>query len=435
MRVDLVGSLTSVVGAAHVLTDPSVRASYEVDWTGRFRGTALAVVRPGSVQEVAGVVRVCAAAGAPVVPQGGNTGLVGGAVPLGGVVVSTRRLTSLSPVDSAGTCVAGAGTSLAALQAHARAAGWELGVDFASRDTATVGGAVSTNAGGVRVLRWGSMRASVAGVEAVLASGAVLSRVDGPLKDSTGYDLSGLFCGAEGTLGVVTRVRVRLVEPLPRVRSVAYVGMPSVAAALELARPGLAALEIVSAEAAALVGTPLRTSWPVYVLLENPGAVESLEPLLVGAGDAVVESDAVGRGRLWAYREEIAAAISAEGVPVKLDVSVPPSALPSLWESLPSVVAVVAPGARVILFGHLAEANLHVNVLGAESAADPVSDAVLRLVASVGGSISAEHGVGRAKASYLPLTRSPAELAAMRAVKAALDPDGLMNPGVLLTSG
>ena len=149
----------------------------------------------------------------------------------------------------------------------------------------------------------------------------------------------------------------------------------------------------------------------------------------------MVESDAAGRGRLWAYREEIAAAISAEGVPVKLDVSVPPSALPSLWESLPSVVAAVAPGARVILFGHLAEANLHVNVLGAESAADPVSDAVLRLVASVGGSISAEHGVGRAKASYLPLTRSPAELAAMRAVKAALDPDGLMNPGVLLTSG
>jgi FAD/FMN-containing dehydrogenase len=258
--------------------------------------------------------------------------------------------------------------------------------------------------------------------------------VDGPLKDSTGYDLSGLFCGAEGTLGVVTRVRVRLVAPLPGVRSVAYVGMPSVAAAQGLARPGLAALEIISAEATDLVGSPLRTSWPVYVLLENPGPVESLEPVLSSAGDAVVESDAAGRARLWAYREEIAGAISAVGVPVKLDVSVPPAALPSLWESLPSVVAAVAPRARVILFGHLAEANLHVNVLSAGSA-DAVSDSVLRLVASVGGSISAEHGIGRAKAAYVPLTRSPAELAAMRAVKTALDPDGMMNPGVLLTPG
>lgn len=432
--VALLDSLAAAVGADHVLTDPSVRSSYEVDWTGRWTGSALAVVRPASTAEVAAVLRVCTAAGVPVVPQGGNTGLVGGAVPYGAVVLSTRRLTSLSPVDSAGMCVAGAGVPLAALAAHARAAGWQLGVDFASRDTATVGGAVATNAGGLRVLRWGPMRSSVVGVEAVLASGAVLSRVDGPLKDSTGYDLSGLFCGAEGTLGVVTRARVRLVPPLPADRSVAFVGVPSVAAALELARPGLLALEIVSADALSLVGgSPLRTAWPVYVLVEGT----SLD--FLSALDSAVASDAAGRARLWRYREEIATAVSAAGVPVKLDVAVPLGSLAAVWAELPAVVAAVAPGARTILFGHLAEGNLHVNVLGAGPAAvssavsSAVSEAVLRLVASVGGSISAEHGVGRAKVAYVALTRSAAEIAAMRAVKAALDPGGVLNPGVLFT--
>lgn len=434
--MDLGASLASVVGPAHVLVDPSVRASYEVDWTGRWTGSAVAVVRPSSTAEVAGVVSACAAAGVPVVPQGGNTGLVGGAVPYGAVVLSTRRLTSLSPVDGAGTCVAGAGCTLAALSAHAGAAGLEFGVDFASRDSATVGGAVSTNAGGLRVLRRGPMRASVVGVEAVLPSGAVLSRVEGPLKDSTGYDLSGLFCGAEGTLGVLTRVRVRLAAPLPSARTVVLAGLPSVSSAVSLAAdvraslPELSALEILSGEALELVGSPLPGRWPVAVLLETVGSVPDLP--LPASADAVVGSDVADRARLWRCREEVASAISAAGVPLKLDVSVPPSALASLWSALPSVVASVAPSARVILFGHLAEANLHVNVLDVGAAADAVSDAVLRLVASAGGSISAEHGVGRAKVAYVPLTRSPAELAAMRSVKAALDPAGVMNPGVLL---
>ncbi|HZB49149.1 MAG TPA: FAD-binding oxidoreductase, partial [Mycobacteriales bacterium] len=281
VRMDLVASLASVVGASHVLTDPALRAGAEVDWTGRWRGTCRAVVRPGSPAEVAEVVSVCAAAGVSMVPQGGNTGLVGGAVPVGvpsSVILSTRRLTSLSPVDDDGTCVVGAGCSLAAVQRHARAAGWELGLDFASRDTATVGGAVSTNAGGLRVLRWGPARSQLVGVEAVLASGAVVSRVDGPVKDSTGYDLSGLFCGAEGTLGVLTRVRLRLVAPLPSARAVALVGVASVRDALSLlaaartSLPGLAAAELLSAAALELVGSPLPTAWPVSVLLEDTGA-------------------------------------------------------------------------------------------------------------------------------------------------------------------
>lgn len=423
--MDLIESLASVVGVGHVLTDPSLRASYETDWTGRFRGSAVAVARPASAAEVAGVLTVCAAAGVPVVPQGGNTGLVGGAVPYGAVVLSTRRLTSLSPVDGAGTCVVGAGASLAAVAAHASAAGWQLGVDFASRDSATVGGAVSTNAGGLRVLRWGPMRSSLVGVEAVLPSGAIVSRVDGPLKDSTGYDLSGLFCGAEGTLGVLTRVRLRLVRPLPAGRTVALVGVPSVEAALSLFSGDLTALEILSDSALSLVGAPVSS--PVAVLLEWAGdPPASLPP------DALVGTDAPSRARLWRFREEVATAISAEGVPLKLDVSVPLDVLPAVWRDLPATAASVDPSAKVVLFGHLAEGNLHVNVLSASTAADAITDAVLRHVASVGGSISAEHGVGRAKVAYVPLTRSPAELDAMRALKAALDPTGLMNPGVLL---
>ena len=444
--------LASVVGAEHVLTDPDLRAASEVDWTRRWRGASRAVVRPGNAEEVAAVLRACANAGVPVVPQGGNTGLVGGSVPFGlpdAVVLSTGRLTGLAPVDAAGTVVVGAGATLAAVQRHARAAGWAFGLDFASRDSATVGGAIATNAGGLRVLRWGSARAQLVGVEAVLASGAVLSRVDGPVKDSTGYDLSGLLCGSEGTLGVLTRVRVRLVPPLPAERAVALVGVGTVEAAgtvLAAVRrrlPGLAAAELIGAPALSLVlglglATPLADPWPAYVLLETAGAgaLDDLAAVLTDTadvGDAVLAGDPADRARLWRYREEATMAISAAGVPIKLDVSVPAAALPAVWEALPPAVAELAKSAEVILFGHLAEANLHVNLLGVAEEREPaVTEAVLRLVAAAGGSISTEHGIGRAKARWLELTRSAAEIAAMRAVKSALDPTGLLNPGVLL---
>ena len=443
-------SLARVVGASHVLTDPDVRAAAEIDWTGRWRGSCRAVVRPASTSEVAAVLTACASAGVPVVPQGGNTGLVGGSVPVGlpgAVVLSCRRLAGLSPVDPAGTVVAGAGVSLALVQRHARAAGWEFGLDFASRDSATVGGAVATNAGGLRVVRWGPARAQVVGVEAVLASGAVVSRVDGPPKDSTGYDLSGLLCGSEGTLAVLTRVRLRLVPPLSSSRAVALVGVDGAAAAASLLAavrpllPGMAAAELIGSSALALLDlpSPLPSDWPAYVLLEVAGsdALDSLAEALDASptvGDAVVAEDAASRARLWRYRESITEAISSAGVPVKLDVSVPPSALAPVCAALPQVVAdTTGPAARVILFGHLAEGNLHVNLLSVPPDAElAVTDAVLRLVADAGGSISAEHGVGRAKTRWLALTRSPAEIAVMRAVKAALDPTGTLNPGVLL---
>lgn len=439
----LEAELAEVVGAAHVVTDPDLRAGAETDWTGRWRGTARAVVRPGTPAEVAAVLAACAAASVPVVPQGGNTGLVGGGVPAGvagALVLSTRRLTGLEPVLADGTVVAGAGATLAAVQAHAAAAGWQLGMDWAARDSATVGGAIATNAGGLRVLRWGPARAQLVGAEVALASGALLSRVDGPVKDSTGYDLSGLLCGSEGTLGVLTRLRLRLVPPLPPGRVVALVGVPGIAAAIGVlaavrrAVPDLAAAEIVGDSGMALLDlpAPLPARHAAYLLVEVVGTADELAEALAGAdgvGDAVLAADPADRARLWRYREEVSPAVTAAGVPIKLDVSLPAARLAGVWDALPALVGT----GRTVLYGHLAESNLHVNLLDVPDAEEEaVADRVLRLVAAAGGSISAEHGIGRAKTPWLHLTRSPAELAVMRAIKNTLDPTGILNPGVLL---
>ena len=447
---DLEAALGEIVGAGHVLVDPDLRAPYETDWTRRFTGTARCVVRPSNTSEVTAVVRACAAAGVPMVVQGGNTGLVGGGVPTAGeVVLSLTRLSSLEPVDVLESQVtAGAGVTLEKLQSHARAAGLDFGVDLASRSAATVGGLVATNAGGIRVLRYGSMRAQLTGLEAVLADGTVVSRLTGLAKDNTGYDLTQLLAGSEGTLGIVTRVRLRLVPLLPA-RTVALVGLDSTEDALALlarargALPNLAAAEVCYADGMALVCSyagvhpPFRSAFPVYLLLECAARTDPTDELLevLGAaeeiGDATVASDAAGRTRLWDYREKHTEAVSAAGVPVKLDVSVPLGELPALVAELPATVAAVAPGARTILWGHLNEGNLHVNVLDA-SHSEAVTDAVLNLVAAHRGSISSEHGVGRAKAPWLALSRSAGEIATMRRIKAALDPAGLLNPGVLI---
>ena len=447
----LLDALRKAVGAAHVLVDDDVKASYESDWTGRFRGTALAVVRPASTDEVAAVVRACAEAGQALVVQGGNTGLVGGSVPGGGeVLVSLTRLSDLEPVDAAaGQVTVGAGVPLAALQEHARAAGQDFGVDLAARDSATVGGLVATNAGGIRVLRYGSMRAQVVGAEAVLADGSVVSRLGGLAKDNTGYDLVSLLCGSEGTLGVVTRVRLRLVPRL-RARAVALLALESTQAAVDVLPalrerlPDLAAAELFLADGLALVRAysglpaPFPAEHPAYLVLECAGRFDPTDQLveavaeIEGLRDATVATDAAGQRALWAYREQHTEAISAAGVPVKLDVSVPVRALPELVDRLPQVIEAAAAGARPVLFGHVNEGNLHVNVLDAGDRGEQVTDAVLRLVAELAGSISSEHGVGRAKVPWLGLSRSATEIAAMRAVKTALDPQGILNPGVLL---
>jgi FAD/FMN-containing dehydrogenase len=448
---DLVDILTGIVGGEHVLTDPDLKSAYETDWTRRFTGEARCVVRPANTGEVSAVVRACADAGVAITVQGGNTGLVGGSVPAGGdVLLTLGRLTHLDPVDTLEAQVtAGAGVTLEKLQQHCRPHGLDIGVDLAARSSATIGGLVATNAGGIRVVRYGSMREQVAGIEAVLADGSVVHRLVGLAKDNTGYDLAQLLAGSEGTLGIVTKVRLRLV-PLLAARAVALVVVDGVAGALELlaaARAGLptlSAAELFLADGLELVRAhgrlpaPFNETYPTYVLLECAARTDPIDDLLEVLGesaavlDATVASDVTGVTRLWAYRETHTEAISAAGVPVKLDVSVPLRQLAGLVDDLPATVAAAAPGARTIVFGHLGEGNLHVNVLDAGDDAERVTEAVLRLVADRDGSISSEHGVGRAKAHWLSLSRSAEEIAAMRRIKDALDPAGILNPGVLL---
>ena len=452
-------ALADVVGVSHVLTDPELTASYETDWTGRFVGRAAAVVRPGSTAEVAAVMALLHEAGRPVVPQGGNTGLVGGGVPLHGeVVVSLRRMGAIDAVDvAAGQVTAGAGATLAAVDTAAAGAGLAFGVDLAARDSATVGGMVATNAGGLRMLRYGAMRAQTAGVEAVLADGRVLSHLAGLAKDNTGYDLAGLLAGSEGTLAVVTRLRLRLVPRLQH-RTTGLLAFADAERALEalvvlrnrLPRV-LEAAELFLADGVALVcdhlglSPPFGRLDPVYLLVEVAGTQDPTEELAAAVVDGVgdratggaVEAEPAGRARLWRYREAHTEAINAAGVPLKLDVTLPAGELAGFLGAVRAVVDGAAPGARCVLFGHAGDGNVHVNVLGAGTGgrAAAVEDAVLRLVARLGGSISSEHGIGAAKRSWLHLNRSPVEIDAFRAIKRALDPAGILNPHVLLPAG
>jgi FAD/FMN-containing dehydrogenase len=446
----LLAALSDAVGDRHVLTDDDVRAPYETDWTGRFHGRALAVVRPGDTAEVVAVLAACRAHGVALVPQGGNTGMVGGGVPeRGEVVLSLTRLRDLGEVDrAAATVEVGAGVTLGELQAHARAARLDAAVDFAARDSATVGGMVATDAGGLRALRHGTVRARVAGVEAVLADGSVVDRRSSLLKDNAGYDLSALLVGSEGTLGVITRVRWRLV-PLLAARVAALVPLESLEHAAELLAelrprlPSLEAAEFFLDEGLQLVldhegrdQPPFRRA-PVYVLLECAARADPTEELAEALGEVGIEEAFVAdtteeRERLWRFREGHSEAIGAAGVPHKLDVGVPLARLPEFARRAREEVAALAPEARVVLFGHLADGNVHVNVLGPDPDDDRVDEAILRLTAACDGTISAEHGVGRAKARWLGLVRGPGELRAMAAIKRALDPDGMLNPGAVL---
>ena len=442
----LATALVGIVGEFHVLTDPDLTGAYATDWTGRYRGRARLVVRPADTAQVAEVVRTCAAEGVPVVPQGGNTGLVGGSVPLdGGVVLSLTRLSSTDPVDvEGGQVTVGAGTTIAALHAHAEAAGLAYGVDLASRDTATVGGTIATNAGGVNVVRYGATRSQLIGLEAVLADGSVFARLEGLAKDSTGYDLPGLLTGSEGTLGIITRARLKLV-PAPAMRVVALLGVASTTAALDVLRavrnlPSLRAVEWFHRDGLDVVRDhaglpdPFRTVHDTYVVVECGADADPSQELwraldaCPAVRDIAVAVDRAERERLWAYRERHAEALAAAGVPSKYDVAVPPHSLERFEHQARAICAEY--GGHVFLFGHLAEGNVHANVLDVGDDRD-LDDAMLRLVAAHGGSISAEHGVGRAKVEWLSLTRGATDRAAMAAVKKALDPAGLFNPGVL----
>jgi len=454
MSPSLLAELGAAVGPAHVVVEPEVMASYGIDWTGRFQGHPSAVVRPGDAAEVAAVVAVCKQAGVALVPQGGNTGLVGGGIPLAGeVVLSLRRLAGVTGVDPLGGQLSiGAGTTVADVQAAATSAGWTYGVDLASRDSATIGGTIATNAGGLQVLRHGSTRAQLVGFEAVLGTGETVSHMGGLIKDNTGYDLGGLLCGSEGTLGVVTAARVRLVPQSPaRVTSV--LAFASTAAAVDAASllrrslPELQSLEFFLQSGLDLVcrasgiAPPFPGENRVYLLAEVAAQHDPTSPMaavldsVAAVEDVAVATEPARRAQLWRYREGHTEAINTLGAPHKLDVTLSASMLANFIDDIPDIVRAADPGATTWLFGHVGDGNVHVNVTGLEPDDLTVDDRVMHYVALLGGSISSEHGIGTAKRRWLHLNRSEAELAAFRRLKTALDPVGILNPNVLLPAG
>ncbi|GGL17240.1 FAD-binding oxidoreductase [Nocardia jinanensis] len=448
----LTDELTEIVGAAHVLTEQELISGFVTDWTRRWTGHTAAVVRPANTDEVSAVLAACHRAGAAVVPQGGNTGLVGGSVPMHGeIVLSTVRLNRIDRVDPVGRTIdAGAGVTVAEAQRAARHHGLDFGIDLASRDSATMGGIVSTNAGGIRMIKNGNTRAQLLGVEAVLADGTVFTRWKELTKDNVGYDLPGLLAGAEGTLAVITRVRMKLVVP-PRATKVALVGVESVGGALEfvdtLQRSGLSleAAELMTRSGIDLVQhhkslrAPFAEDTPFALLVEVSGQADAQQLLLdaLTAGESVIVDAAIEDGpahRLWNYRESHTEAVGAVSTtpPVKLDISTPLREIESFLAELTVRMRDAFPGVRAICFGHIGDGNIHVNLLDvADDQREAVTDMVLRLVARHDGSISAEHGVGRAKAPWIGLGRTPVDLQLMRSIRSALDPAGILNPAIL----
>ncbi|MBS1846812.1 MAG: FAD-binding oxidoreductase [Actinobacteria bacterium] len=443
--------LRDIVGPTGVVVDADLTRRYRTDWTGRFSADSAVVVRPGDDDQVAAVVALCGEQGITIVPQGGNTGLVGGSVPLHGeLVLSTERLCGIDEVDATvGRITAGAGTPLASVQQAALAAGWRYGVDIASRDSAAIGGTVATNAGGLHVLRHGATRVNLAGVAFVDGTGAVHAMNRATLRDNTGYHLPSLLCGSEGTLGIITSVRVLLV-PDHRCRTTALVRFPDprdAAVAVESVRGTLAsaeAAEVFFAPGLELVCRAFSLPRPFaetdggYVLVEVADADDRTESLaaavesMSGVADVAVAADTSGRERLWRYRERHTEAISTIGVPHKLDIAVPPGTLAEFVERVPAVIAAVDPHATAWLFGHGGEGAIHVNITGPPVDDDATDDAVLALVTDLGGSISAEHGIGTAKRHWIPRIDSAADRTLRAHIKAAFDPYGIMNPAVLV---
>jgi FAD/FMN-containing dehydrogenase len=467
-RATLEARLAAVVGAAHVLTAAADVAPYLTDWRGRFRGRARAVVRPQSTAEVAAVVAACAESGTPIVPQGGNTGQCGGATPDEGgtaVVVSLTRMNRVRGVDrDNATLTVEAGVTLAAVQQAAADAGMLFPLSLAAEGSCTIGGNLSTNAGGTAVLRYGNARELVLGLEAVLADGRVWDGLRGLRKDNTGYDLKHLFIGAEGTLGIVTAAVLKLF-PAPQVRATALAAVADVAAAVRLLRDLRSALgdrlvgfELVSALSLALsrkhqpaLPDPLP-GHPWYALVQaddctaDSRLATQLETALAAAiesgnaTDAVIAQSDTEAHELWTLRENIAEAQRREGPNIKHDISVPVSAIPRFLDEAAAALTEALPGLRFVTFGHLGDGNLHYNLAAPEGTAAEVFMAnttranriVHDLVNAHGGSISAEHGIGQLKCAELTRYKSAVELDLMRAIKAALDPRGILNPGKVI---
>jgi FAD/FMN-containing dehydrogenase len=442
--------LSGIVGAKYVSTDPDVLAARSVDHTGRYRGRAAALVRPASADEVGAVLSACRDAGAHVTIQGGRTSLVAGTVPEhDDVLLSTERLTSIGDVDPGERRLRlGAGVTLADVQAAAARAGLLFGVDLAARDSATVGGMASTNAGGLRTVRYGNMAEQVVGLEVALPDGSILRRHSAVRLDNTGYDLAALFVGAEGTLGVITELDVRL-HPTPSHRITAVAGFSELSDAVAAAQgfrdlDGVAALELIDARALALTAEHVGVTTPVdapWLLLIEMAADHDLSERLADAladaplcAEPAVGVDAAAQQRLWRLREAVTEILGVYAPPLKFDVSLPLPSVSDFARRSSRLVAEHSPDAIPVLFGHIGEGNLHLNVLRcilSEEAEQALYSAMMDLIADCGGNVSSEHGVGSRKRAYVGMSREPADIAAMRAIKTAFDPTGYLNPAVL----
>ena len=471
----LVQALREAVGPAQVLThdDPgSDLSAWEQDWRKRAQGRALAVVRPGSTAEVAAVVHACAEAGASIVPQGGNTGLVVGSVPDESgtqVVLSLTRLNAVRAIDPANlTMTVEAGCVLQNLQDAAEKAGFLFPLSLAAEGSCTIGGNLATNAGGTQVVRYGNARELCLGLEVVTAQGEVWHGLTGLRKDNTGYDLRDLFIGSEGTLGVITAATLKL-YPLPAAQLTAWAAVPTLEAAVSLLGlahqnlgAGLTGFEVMGQFALGLVDkhfpalrVPLWADSPYCVLLENSDnesethARSQFERLLETAfeqglvSDAVVAESLAQAHGLWHIRESIPLAQAEEGLNIKHDISIPVSRIPAFCAETDALLQREIPGVRLVNFGHLGDGNLHYNVQAPagedakkflKEEESRINGLVFDAVARYDGSISAEHGVGSLKASHLPHYKDPVALGLMRAVKQALDPQQIMNPGRVLVS-
>jgi FAD/FMN-containing dehydrogenase len=465
----LIAKLRAIVGDAHVLTEGDLRA-WEEDWRKRDRGKALAVVRPATTAQVAAVVKACVAAGTAIVPQGGNTGLVGGSIPDSSgtqVLLSLQRMQQVRGLDAANlTVTVEAGCVLQAVQEAALQQGFLLPLSLAAEGSCTIGGNLGTNAGGTQVLRYGNARELCLGLEVVTAQGEVWNGLSGLRKDNTGYDLRDLFIGSEGTLGIITAATMKL-YPLPAATLTAWAAVPSLEAATALLGAahrglgaGLTGFEVMGRFALELTAKhfgqlriPLYEDSPFCVLLENSDhesethARSQFERLLEGAieqgwvTDAVVAENIAQARELWQIRESIPLAQAQEGLNIKHDISIPVSRIAAFCAETDDLLRQAIPGVRLVNFGHLGDGNLHYNVqapAGSDMATflrdmEPqVNTIVYDTVTRYDGSISAEHGVGAMKRDKLEKHKSPVALALMRAIKQSLDPHNLLNPGRVL---
>jgi FAD/FMN-containing dehydrogenase len=453
--IDVATEVRPVLGGVGVLTGPDAAARTVGGAEPRPLGADV-VIRPASTAEVSHVLATCSRLGVPVVPVGGGSGLVAGAVAEGAVALSLERMRTIHEVDPTDrVLIADAGVVLEAAQAAAADVGLDLGIDLGARGSAQLGGLVATNAGGNGVIRHGMTRHRVLGLEVVLADGTVVDGVRRMVKDNTGYDLSSLFVGSEGTLGVVTRVAWRC-SPAPAGRATGLLAVPSFGSVVELLRTlqattagTVSAYEVMWRSFYELVAVesghhrpPFPPDAPFYVLTEVEfGSADdafdrfgAIVGRLVDDGrvtDAVIAHTAADRAALWAIRDDIPALVGALGIRLAYDISLPIGSMEGYLADLGEALERRFPGSRLVVFGHLGDGNLHVTIGGPDEHADEVDDLVYGPIRALGGSISAEHGIGRLKKRHLGRSRSPEEIALMRSIRTTLDPAGILNPGVL----